>query len=462
MMVRRYAYFSGVIVLLMLGCFAVTVERAAQQTVLFDFESAKLSHDWCAQGKICVSREKLPEEVLYLAGKKGQGEVPGGWAVRLTASPRSIFLTKSGKIESDWRSVANISFWAYRSPDEAEKRKGTVVEVWLIEADRRTHFWRKVTLSHEGWREIVLPLKWSRYSSGRIPGIDRIDRLGFWFREGGELWLDGISIHEGEEDCALLSREDLGDVAFPDTPECEVQLSGGDDLWLLTDCKDLDTGKLARHLENVVLSVRRDLPFLDEHSQPPALIVFSREEDYRSFPQRMAKRLNGEAHLPSTGGYTFHGIATSAWDEKWRTMRPVYTHEFVHSLMARTLRITNSGEWVHEGLASLYQARFHDQDNLGIIVCKGVLNKKMHLPLQELCNGKRIPSNRYWQAMTMIEFLMTNKAARKKLPALFKAIQLSASTDLGPHLDPVLEMDWEGLTSKWKSFCLKTYTAKNR
>ena len=48
---------------------------------------------------------------------------------------------------------------------------------------------------------------------------------------------------------------------------------------------------------------------------------------------------------------TMHGISTSYWDPRFGTFRPVFTHEFVHSLLAHGAVLSNHSEWFHEGEA---------------------------------------------------------------------------------------------------------------
>jgi hypothetical protein len=109
-------------------------------------------------------------------------------------------------------------------------------------------------------------------------------------------------------------------------------------------------------------------------------------------------------------------IATAGWDPEKGSLRPVFLHEFVHSFFELSAGLPQEGGWVQEGLASYYQLQFHPQADLAKIVQAGLRDPKSHLPLKDLCSGKRIPTNRYWQAMTVWQFLLSTPKYREKLP----------------------------------------------
>ncbi|MDQ3621808.1 MAG: hypothetical protein M3463_04865 [Verrucomicrobiota bacterium] len=172
--------------------------------------------------------------------------------------------------------------------------------------------------------------------------------------------------------------------------------------------------------------MRTDLPFLEESSDLAPLLVFSSRDAYRAFPARLAAKLNAEATVPRAGGFTVFGIATSFWDPEQGSLRPVYTHEFVHALLSDRLRLDNRGEWLHEGLASRYQLRFHPQENFGAIVADGLAAASRRLPLERLCDGQPIPSNRYWQALTVAGMLLQQEKYAPRAGRLFKRCETPA------------------------------------
>ena len=189
----------------------------------------------------------------------------------------------------------------------------------------------------------------------------------------------------------------------------------------------------------------------------PALLVFAEERAYRGFPRRLAKLFACASGAPRSSGYTLHGIATSYYDPNYGTLRPVYTHEFIHSLVALQTGIPNHGQWLHEGLAVRYQLRFHPQADLRAIVLKGMTDGSLHESLADLCTDAPIASNRYWQAMTVVEMLIEEESFAPHWQQLLAALSKRGSSDLSPHLAAILETDWEELETKWRDHCRRKY-----
>jgi hypothetical protein len=425
----------------------------AEQQLLFDFERQGLSSDWSAMGKISAARRPVPES-------SAQGEVvPAGHGAYMKAGANGAFFSKQGKVPGDWRRFESVSLWVHRSPEEAQLHPVSTIDLRVYENDGRTRFWRKVELKHTGWAEISLPLKWFRFGDNRIPRWDRVGRCAIRFRDAAEITVDGVSLTVGTvERASELNVADLAEMAFPDTPAGEVRVLKNDDMRLLTNAEKLDLEKLAVHLARVAERVRSDLPLVDDPAVPATLIVFATTEQYRAFHARFLRRLNSEGAVTSAQGYTVHGVATSAWDERQGTLRPVYTHEFVHSLVAHGTAIQNrSHEWFQEGLANYYQLQFHPQASFSEIVKQGLDRESHQLPLPSLLSGRPIPNKRYWQAVTVVHMLLNDEAYKTRLPALIEAFQESGSTNIAPHLESVLKTTEEGFARRWQAYCRSKY-----
>ena len=183
--------------------------------VLFDFEITELAADWVATGPLTAARESVPDT----GGIKGLRPVGRGLAAR-TDQGGAVFC-RSGSVPQDWRWFSELTFWVYRSPSEAKRRPKSTIEVRVLEADGKTGFWRRVDVDHSGWKEVSLPLRWFRWSTGRVARWDRIDRLGLQFRDGADLVIDTISLTLGQPGLATnadLTADDLLEVAFPGDP----------------------------------------------------------------------------------------------------------------------------------------------------------------------------------------------------------------------------------------------------
>lgn len=443
----------AVVCLLLVGA----ATAAADEIVLFDFERPGLGAKWSAFGKLRAAREPVEEA-------PPQAEIPpAGHAVTIATDGNGGLFAKSGAIPGDWRAYGELRFWLY-CPQPGGNGDAVPpppeLEVQLVERDGRARFWRKVVVDHTGWKRYSLPLKWMRWGEGRIPQWDRADRLGFWFRSAAEVSIDNISVVTDESPRpAQWSDDDVLRLAFPGNPAEEVRIERRQHVTLLTDAAELRTAELADHLERVAAEVFRQLDFLPPAEEPARLIVFSTRDAYREFPHRLATQLGGSAEAPQSSGFTVRGIATSYWDEKFGTLRPVYTHEFVHALLTPALRLRNKSEWLHEGLAVHFQLQFHPQPNMGDIVRNGIGDPRAHSPLEELCNGRPIPPTRYWQAMTVAELLLLDDDFHDRRLRLVRGMQSAGSTQLQPHLNELGVDNWKQLTEQWISRCRDEYAA---
>ena len=384
--------------------------------VLFDFDRRPLSKDWTAVGDVQAERRPLSKyDRVVHHGPVGKG-------VRITAQSSSGLFTKARIVPRDWSSFAQINFWVFRSEDEVRRKPKLVMEVQIVESDQRARFWRRVELSHAGWKQIQLPLRWFRWGDGRVPRWTEVAGIGFWLREASELAIDSISIVNIPGHSAFLNIDDLEQTGFPNA-DLTCQVIKAPELTLLTDVQQLDVEQLTGHLRKVDKACSQDFDFAAPSRRVPTLVLFSSREQYQAFTPRFAQRFNSSASRPQSSGYTVQGISTSYWDPAYGTLRPVYTHEFIHGFLVHRIRLPSEGGWLHEGLASYYQLAFHQQENLNELVQAGLLDANRRTPLQELCNGQKILSSRYWQAMTVVRLLLHDAAYRDRFPRLIEAFQ---------------------------------------
>lgn len=438
-----------------MALFFITAQGSAagaeNKVVLADFETAGLGDQFTAVRQIRLSRNALS------APAPDNG--PTGSGLSVTTAGKAGVFSKSGAICESLLPASSVEFWIYRSP-EAAKAGDDAVEVQFLEQDGKTKFWRKVDLNHSGWQKHTLPLKWFRSGDGRIAQWDRIERWGLWFRDEATLQVDNIALLIGEdEDAALLQREDLLRLAFPHAKAEDVAVQASDDFLLASSAPQLDDDKLAKHLEKVAKRVAAELPELTTSTSPAVLLVFPTRDEYTAFTPRLAAPFGAAAAPPKSQGFTLLGIATSYWDQDQGTLRPVFTHEFVHSAVAHRLGIQNSGEWLQEGLATYYQLQFHPQADLHKLVAEGISDPRFYSPLEQLTSGEAIGINRYWQAATFCDMLARQEKYRDKFPQLLRAFHKAGATDLRPHREQVLAVSWEQLTADWKKWCTEHYAA---
>lgn len=451
--------------LLIVAAWAACLPVAAahsDETLLLDFDTHSISDGWSRVGEMEFSAQPLPEAMA----ETSPGLHPAGQGLSIqTSGPAGLFVKDEQLVPRDWSRFRDLSLWIYRDPAEASRHPTTVMEIHVSQRNTQADFWRRVDLAHAGWKRITLPLCWFRWGS-TVPRWEEADRLGIRFREPAHVVLDTITVEVGESGSAYLRPEELRRLAFPESPPSPGRTDSEDrqalpslietqtdHVSIVSNAPRLEAQRLADHLETVVAAVRRDLPFLDPPARPPVLLIFAERLQYQAFTPRLAQQLGSSAKRPESGGYTLHGVSTSYWDERQGTLRPVYTHEFLHGYMAHSARFANRGEWLHEGLATLYQLRFHPQADVAKIIADGLTREDFRLPLGQLCNGEPIPLNRYWQAMTVVEMLLIDERYKAQLADLFSAFRESGSTDLGPHLKTLWGTDWTELTRHWEAHC---------
>ncbi len=428
-------------------CLGAAAVLAQDTKTLFDFENRALSLDWQGSGRIEASRVALDAETLPLGEKEGR---PAGYGVRLKSPGGGGLFSKGFAAPVDWRATAELELWVYRSKEEAAARNASLILVQLLSKDGATNYGRKVELSHTGWKKLELPLRFFAWGSATVPRWTRVERVGIWLRDAGDLVVDGIGIETSPDArAAELRTADLESLAFPGAKAGTVRRVDTANRLVLTDAPNFDLIQYQKHLDAVEAALMADLPFLGPPSGRPTLIVFAQDADYRQFPPKFAGLFLQVAREPRADGFTARGLAMSSW--KGDKPRPVFTHEFVHSWLSVRADLDNRGEWLQEGLASRYQLRFHPQD-LKPMVAAAMQDAKLRSPLSELANGRPIPTQRYWQAATLAGLLLESEPLRSKLPAFLKAVQATGNTDLGPHLQPVFGLEWPALEAQWREY----------
>jgi hypothetical protein len=417
---------------------------AEEREVLSDFEQPGLAQQFEALAKIQLSREPIAE-AAPAAG-------PTGTALRAKLEGQGTFVTKNGALKQDLLNASDVELWIHRSADDAEGGAATL-EVQFFEPDGQARFWSKLTVDHTGWKKHTLPLRWFRWGEGRIPRWDKIDRWGLTFRDPTDVQIDNVAlVRQDDPDAALPQVDDYATLAFPEAKPAATKKYEADGLKLLTNALELDVERLGEHLQKVQREVEADCGKLSPHAWPATMIVFATQEEYRAFFPRLAAQYRAEMAPPKSAGFTAIGVAASYWDAAQGTLRPVYTHEFVHAALSRHSGLPNHGEWLQEGLASMYQLRHHPQADFDKIL-RTSLAKGEYEPLPALAAGDRIAMNRYWQAATLCELLAQDKKYQGKLPRLIAGFSERGKTELASQCKEALGVDMEELEADWKHWC---------
>jgi hypothetical protein len=427
-------------------------DATARADMLSGFDTGADLQRWSAIGEIRCQR--LP--VIDPPAAEGQGGGPEGGGVRITTAGQAGFFIKAGELPADVTRFDTLRFWVHRDPAAAA---ASTIEVRFYEPDGGVHFWRAVRLDHAGWKQVEVPFKWTRWSDSRIPRWERVNRLGLFFRDPADIVVDSFSLADDPPPNApgegpVLGPADVGELAFGGRAE-PARVVVRDGIAVVTDAPQLAPERLLDHLRQVADAITADLPFVRLPGSPVVLLVFADEEDYRRFPATLAARLGAQARQPEAAGFTVQGIATSSWDPRHGTLRPVYTHEFVHAMLSAMILLDNKSEWFQEGLAANIQLRFHPQPGFEAQLLRE-LDAAGEDILRDVCDGEPIPLERYWVAATLCRMLQEDPELAARLPQAVAAMQKSGSTRLEPVL-PLWGLTWDELDGRWRAFCRKTY-----
>jgi hypothetical protein len=331
----------------------------------------------------------------------------------------------------DWTRVGSLEL-------SLHSEREVTIDMLLVEDDRSAWYWRRVDLA-SGDNKLSLPLAWFRWSDGTpVPDWSEVERVAIRFRDEADLVLGALATEPGSP---LLGAEQLASVA-----EVPFELAESDAVTLLWDATDLDATVLTAHLGRVAVTLEGLLPGLPAPPQPPALVVLRDRVAYRHCAVRLALGFDADLGFPGSDGFTLQGVGLGYWDPAQGSLRPSYTHEYVHAWLAGSAGLPSGrGDWFHEGLAALVQLRFHPQPNLPDIVCQGLTDERYRLPLAELMGGHRLPTNRYWQAATLVDHLLEQHP--DAVPGLLEALGHEGGAEV--WLQHGLGMDVETLERAW-------------
>jgi hypothetical protein len=420
----------------------------AEPVILFDFEDQGLSQSWTVSGSLHATRAEIPEP------PPGN---PTGHGVRVTVTNPSTLLTHSGMAPTDWTGYEALRFRVYRSPESVQQAPTALLRVRAREEDGNAAFVRRVDLDAGGWTEVTLPLRWFRWDDGRVPRWDRIDNVAFSFLTSGEYWLDEISVipASGDQDRLHPSPAELAELAAEFGSE--IQVIERDGIALVSAAPELDAEQLLAHLAEVRAAVLADMPFLVPPDRPIPLVVLPDQESFRAYVERVASAHAANASVPGLPGFTLMGVATSFWHDDHGTLRPVYTHEFVHALMSASAGLPNLTEWFQEGVAARYQWRFHPEAMDAAYIRRHMAAADGPRPLAELCLGEPIGIDDYWQAMTLVDLLVGHERFAPHLEMLLQRFRDAGTTDLRPHVGTVLGVTWAELGQDWRGDVARRY-----
>ena len=439
---------------LALWCSVAAAQEATKVT--WDFDKQPLSQEWTAGGKITAARA-VGEPVEKPKASHEGDLIPGGQVATIVAQPGSFFGLKKDLPRVPWERAQRISFWLSRSEEEAKRDPECEFDLFFLDGNSKPAFSRKFVFKGSGWQQFETSTLWIAPASGRTGSWPGVQRFALSFREESHLLLDAVQAELAAQPQPGLTTDDILPVAFPGIAPAAIKTAKRAGFVVATNATDCNPEKVADLLQNVEKKIAADLPLGAAFVQP-TMLIFATRDEYQKFPPRLAARYGKDAAEPQSDGFTMLGWATSTWDWKQGIERPVYIHEFVHSLLERRLQLGNHGEWFQEGMATFYQLQLAPQKNIGEVIQTGL--SKEQYDLKAVTTGKHIASTSYWQAATLCSLLLRDPSYAPKLKELVTAFQQEQSTALEPQVTAIYKVDYERLTNDWKKHCREAWPAK--
>lgn len=418
--------------------------QAQEPVAKVDFDDGrKLGAMFTVSGKVGASGTEAPVDDSD-SGAQGR-------AAHITTQGDFSFYTRDGIVKFDTKTGDTIRFQIH-NPEGLKQRFDFIA----IEKDKKALFWRKVEFDHKGWKNFELPMEWFRWNQGRVPTWENIRSIGIRGGRGLDFWIDGIEIADLSPDQGpSLSIDSLAKAIFPKSKTIRTRSQEG--VWVITDHEELDIDTLHRHLKKVKDRILMWFPQWKqkENTRPPVLVVAKDLKGYQTLFGPLGAKFVATVSPPVSGGYHLQGIGFSFYDPKWGTIRPVFTHEFTHSVLSSIGKIGFEGTgWFQEGVANYSQSQFHDQRGLDRLIRLSIEDPKAHDEFEKLTTGNRIAKKRYWQVMTLVDFLVNDPEMAAKLPDLLSRFDATGKTNLDLHIEVVYGFDFEELTRKWRAYVL--------
>lgn len=418
-----------------------------------DFDSVALGDRWVALGEgTGASRIDVP------ADTKHEGVAGKMVSVRFPAMGGMLAM----KPDIPWPELEPATAIRLRiRGSEAKPDDPEVLECRVYSGQRRAWRWIKIEISDDRWQTVDLPLRWFRHSDASHVDWSEAKRLVFFSRTAGEIQLDGIElVRDAKSTPASVPTAELQRLAFGDRGRV-IERSP---FVLITDVDILDEVAVGDALDRLGRQIEEELGVDPEAGAgSPAeetlvpLLIFAREEDYRTFFAVLGKTLQGQIAPPKTQGFTVFGIACCVYSDAFGPVRPIYVHEACHALLERRLGLGNRGEWLHEGLANHYQTMILGQEEerrkAERFVAMG------GAPWNELLSGDPIGLERYADAMLVTEWLLDDPKRRQALVGAFKTMRDASTTKADAWMVASLGSDFETLRGEWLAWVRARATA---
>ena len=354
---------------------------------------------------------------------------------------------------------------AVRAPGATE----TVELRWYaLDAANRPLFQRRFDLAPgEKWVRLDEPLRTWRWDNRRVGDWDEVASVAVVVASPNVKRIDlddvrftGVADEKRNVDWLL-------DLAFADRPR---EVAHADGLLVATDAIDAftpaDLNRLLDQMRRTRTWLRKtfgdaDRP-TDDHHAPATLLIFKSAADYPGFYDRLGEQWRVKIGAPESQGYTVQDIATSTYDAKLGTRRPVYFHEAVHAVVSRELRLLAGHDQtrpLQEAIANYLQVSLYPES-----LPRSAYVKQFARPIDpsgggffkplEMLFAKPVTTKEYAQLASVAAFLVeTNPQLLREL-ARGVADGETASDVLARH-----DMTWPRLQEAWYAWGQQRFRA---
>lgn len=214
------------------------------------------------------------------------------------------------------------------------------------------------------------------------------------------------------------------------------------DLEVLVPDGLLDPDLLRRDL----LAVQRGLESdLGSSARPlgrrtPRLVLFPDRASYDRFWGRFGARLGARDFRPPLSGFATLALATTWLPEAPEEVPVRVLHEAAHAWIEARVGLANRGDWLQEGLAERHT--WPASRGLGPVatIRSGFAHADERTPLAELTGGRPLAPGEYWQARTLVDWLLAVPERRRVLHALVQASLDAGTTKLETLLSDVPDL----------------------
>jgi hypothetical protein len=306
---------------------------------------------------------------------------------------------------------------ALRAPGAAEK-----VELgwYALDAKNRPLFQRRFDLAPgETWVRLDEPLNAWRWDNRFVGDWDEVTTIAIVIATPNVKRIDLDDVRFTGVTDEQRNVERLLDLAFAKRPR---QAAHADGLLVATDAVDAFAPP---DLDRLLDGMRRTRTWLrntfgdadrptDDHHAPATLLIFKSPSDYPAFYERLGQAWRVTIAAPGAQGYTVQDMATSTYDPKLGTNRPVYFHESIHAVVARELRLlpgNDAHKPMQEAIANFLQVCVHPKS-----LPRSAYVKNFARPIDPSGNGffkplemlftRPVTTKEYAQLASVVAFLL--------------------------------------------------------